>query len=234
MTKYLNRTGAKKYRQSKIDGTFSLGYRDVPDILKKYKIGKRAIDYGCGTGRSTRFLKQLGFETVGVDNSKEMIKQALAIDDTTQYFLIKSSHIPVLENSCDLIGAFFVLCTISTKEELLAVLKEVRRCLKDNGIFIAVTASDIFYQHEWLSYKTNYPGNDKLKSSDVAKFYLKDLEVELTNYYWTQDDNDELFKESGLEIVEELLPLGSKDDGIPWINETKIAPYVIYVAKKLS
>ena len=79
MLSYNNDTAAI-YKQSKIsDGTNLLAYRDIPSILEKYVRGKRAIDYGCGTGRSTRFLEELGYEVVGVDISQEMLKQALSI-----------------------------------------------------------------------------------------------------------------------------------------------------------
>jgi 2-polyprenyl-3-methyl-5-hydroxy-6-metoxy-1,4-benzoquinol methylase len=39
--------------------------------------GRRAVDFGCGgAGRSTRFLKGLGYEVVGIDVAEEMVEQA--------------------------------------------------------------------------------------------------------------------------------------------------------------
>ena len=232
MLSYNNDTAAI-YKQSKIsDGTNLLAYRDIPSILEKYVRGKRAIDYGCGTGRSTRFLEELGYEVVGVDISQEMLKQALSIDCQTHYFLIKNAEIPVLDDSCDLIFACLVVCTIPTKEELIALYKEVYRCLKKNGIFVVVTASDDFYTGNWLTYNVDYQQNKNLKSGDQSKFYLKNLGIELTNYYWTDQDYREISEISSLKIVEKIFPLGHPADGVAWVSETTNPPYAIYVNKK--
>ena len=65
---------AKEYSKLEFQNTYYLAFRDLPGIFINYVKGKQAIDFGCGTGRSTRFLKKYGFETIGVDISKEMIK----------------------------------------------------------------------------------------------------------------------------------------------------------------
>lgn len=229
---YSIQQNAKKYSLSAVKNTYYLAYRDVPELLEKYAPGQRAIDYGCGTGRSTRFLKDLGFETIGVDISKEMIDQAIATDDKNHYFVIENAQIPVVDHSCHIIFSCLVLCTIATKQEIVAILKEVFRCLKDDGIFIVVTASDIFYSRDWLSYNTDYPENKHPQNGDAVKFYLKDLDLNLTNYYWIHNDYCEFFDLANLKIIEKILPLGYESDGIQWVSETKFPPYAIYVLKK--
>jgi hypothetical protein len=77
MVKYLNPKEAKKYSLSGVSNTYYLGFRDVPALIEKYVQGKRAVDYVCGSGRSTRFIRDLGFETIDIDVSKEMLKQAV-------------------------------------------------------------------------------------------------------------------------------------------------------------
>ena len=67
---------AKEYAELEVEGTYFLAFRDVPNLLEKYAKGKRALDYGCGTGRSTRFLKKLGFETIGIDINQHMLDKA--------------------------------------------------------------------------------------------------------------------------------------------------------------
>jgi hypothetical protein len=143
----------------------------------------------------------------------------------------KKCKTPLMSGSCDLVFACFVLCTIQKREDLLAVLNEISRCLAKDGVLIVVIASDIFYSHQWLSYNTNYLENQNLKTSDATKFYLKDLDVELKNYYWTDKNNREFFKSANLEVVERLSPKGLVDDGISWVSELEYAPYLIYVLK---
>ena len=48
-------------------GTYSLVRRDLPGILARHISGRRALDFGCGTGRSSRLLTACGFDVVGVD-----------------------------------------------------------------------------------------------------------------------------------------------------------------------
>jgi SAM-dependent methyltransferase len=75
--------GAKRaaaYAKLEFPGTYYLAYRDLPDIIFEHVRGRKAIDFGCGAGRSTRFLQRLGFHAVGVDISGEMLKKARELD----------------------------------------------------------------------------------------------------------------------------------------------------------
>lgn len=224
---------AQKYLLSCFENTYYLGYRDIPSLLKKYAKGKKAIDYGCGTGRSTRFLTSLGFETLGVDLSKEMLAQALKIDTSSHFLLIKSAQVPVLSNSYDIAFSCFVFLTISSKNELISIFQEIHRCLKEDGIFIITTGSEQLYSHDWLSYNTNYPENSHLTSGSMAKIQLKDLGLDFINYFWTDKDYQEIFRFANFQLVEKHYPIGKQSENPNWISETKHAPYVIYVLKKM-
>jgi ubiquinone/menaquinone biosynthesis C-methylase UbiE len=223
---------AKKYALATYENTYYLGYRDIPLLLEKHTVGHRALDYGCGTGRSTRFLKTFGFETIGVDISKEMLTQALTIDNTSHYLHIKNATIPVLDASCDLVFSCFVLFTVPTKKELLSIFKETYRCLKEEGIFIIVTGSEHLYSHDWLSYNTDFPENKNPHSGSCTTIELKDLGIEYTNYYWTDADYMELFYRSNFHLIEKHFPLGSASERKDWVSETKYPPYTIYVLQK--
>jgi len=223
---------AEKYVRAGFENTYYLGYRDIPALLQKYKIGQKVIDYGCGTGRSTRFLKELGLNPIGVDISKEMLEQALKVDPTSHYLLIDSGHIPVLSESYDCIFCCFVLFAIPNKQELLSIFKEANRCLKSNGIFVIVTGSEELYSHEWLSYNVDYSQNRSLKSGDVARIQLADLGIEFVNYYWLDSDLTSLFQSANLQLIERHFPIGYTDEGRNWKSEIEHPPYVVYVLKK--
>lgn len=47
------------------------------EIIEKYFTGKTVIDIGCGTGRTTHPLYNMGFDVTGIDYSEGMIKIAL-------------------------------------------------------------------------------------------------------------------------------------------------------------
>ena len=79
---YQSATFAEDYSKLDFSNTYHLAFRDLPEIYSARVKGTAALDFGCGTGRSTRFLRGLGFETIGVDISPEMVAKAHEIDPT--------------------------------------------------------------------------------------------------------------------------------------------------------
>ncbi|MFX1295584.1 MAG: methyltransferase domain-containing protein [Promethearchaeota archaeon] len=75
-----NNVRAESYAKLEFSGTYYLAYRDLPEIILKHVKGKNVIDFGCGTGRSTRFLKKYGFNMIEIDISAEMLKKAQELD----------------------------------------------------------------------------------------------------------------------------------------------------------
>ena len=49
---------------------------------------------------------------------------------------------------------------------------------------------------------------------------------------WFDDDYRSLFSLAGLKLIETIKPLGKTNEPYEWINETNIAPWVIYVLGK--
>lgn len=223
---------AKAYKEVGNQGTYYLGRRDIPFLLQKYVTGKKVIDYGCGIGFVTRLLQKLGYNVVGVDNSAYMLTQALKEDQESHFIFIKSGKLPFLNSSYDCCICSFVLFSVSTKKELISICKEIFRCLKNNGIFIVITANEGLYNHEWISYDTNFEENKKLTSGALAKIKLKEENLTFTDYYWMNQDYLEVFNSSGFHLVEKLLPLGQPEDNEPWISEKHHAPFAIYVLQK--
>jgi hypothetical protein len=49
---------ARAYTELKFPGAYFLAFRDLPEIFGRHVSGSWAIDFGCGTGRSTGFLRR--------------------------------------------------------------------------------------------------------------------------------------------------------------------------------
>ena len=64
---------AEAYAALDFPGTYALAFGDLSRLFESHITGSDALDFGCGTGRSTRFLKRLGFRTTGIDISREMV-----------------------------------------------------------------------------------------------------------------------------------------------------------------
>jgi SAM-dependent methyltransferase len=75
------RAGA--YSQLEFPGTYYLAFRDIPEILTSYIDGTTALDFGCGTGRSTRFLTDHGFDVVAANHRRIRRRSHSRISTTT-------------------------------------------------------------------------------------------------------------------------------------------------------
>ena len=53
---YEDKIRAEAYSKLEFHKTYYLVYRDLPNIIEEHVKGKKALDFGCGTGKSTRFL----------------------------------------------------------------------------------------------------------------------------------------------------------------------------------
>ncbi len=223
---------AVSYRKTKYGMGRYLSYRDIPSLIRKYVHGKKALDNGIGTGISTEFLEELGFNVTGVDVSEEMLTQAIKSSPQTPVHLVKNGTLPFESDTYDLVFSSLVLFELGTKEEMVTYLQETERVMKEDGTFIAMTGSQDMYSKDWLIFNVDYKENENLKSGDLAKVYLCDAQIEFSDYYWTEADYQELFEKAGLHLVEIHYPLGKASDPYSWKDEKVVSPFVIFVAKK--
>ncbi len=224
---------AGEYAELGMEGTQYLAFRDIPMLIQEHAGSiKSALDYGCGAGRSTRFLKRLGFDVVGVDVSQEMLEQARSKDRSGEYHHIPSGHLPFEDSEFDLVFSSFVFLEVSRIEEIEGILKEMKRVLRKDGIIIFVTASMEASEGDWVSLSYSFPENDRpLRSGDTVKLLIRGIDVVLYDYYWTDDDYTQAAERAGLTLAKIHKPLGSREDSIDWRDETKMSPVAIYVLR---
>jgi len=233
---YEDATRADAYSKLKFPGTYYLAFRDLPRIVFEHVRGKDALDFGCGTGRSTRFLTQLQFAAIGVDISAEMVRKAREIDPHGDYRVLPEGDLSEFEeDSFDLVLSAFTFDNIPTMEKKVRLFTELRRVLRRDGKIVNLVSSPEIYCHEWASFSTkDYPENRKAKCGDVVRIVNVELEDRrpVEDVIWPDADYRETYRRAGLEPFGVYRPLGEEKEPYPWVNETRIAPWTIYVLGK--
>ncbi len=227
---------AEAYSKLEFPGTYYLAYRDLPQITSQHVKGRKALDFGCGTGRSTRFLEKLGFDVIGVDIAEDMIKKAMELDPEGDYFLIKDGDFSQLTNDTfDLVLSAFTFDNIPTAEKKIRNFRGLAVLLKKEGKIINLVSSPEIYTHEWASFSTkDFPENKHAKCGDKVRIIQLDTEDKrpVEDVIWTDECYRDVFKKADLELIEVYRPLAKETEPYEWVNETKIAPWVIYVLKR--
>lgn len=233
---YNNKIRAASYAMLEFPNTYYLAFRDVPAILKDHVTGIKALDFGCGTGRSTRFLKDQGLDTTGIDIASDMLKIARQKDPEGAYILVKDGDYAQLpEVYFDLVFAAFTFDNIPDHKKRIRILSELKELLSKNGRIILMDSSPELYVNECASFSTkDFPGNSKAKSGEIVKVIMNDVEDKrpVEDVIWFEEDYLDLFDKSGLELLRSYRPLAYDDEPYEWECETDIAPWVIYVLKK--
>ncbi len=230
---YEDDSRADAYSRLEFPGTYYLAYRDLPAIISAHVRGKMALDFGCGTGRSTRFLQGLGFDVVGVDIAKQMLIRARKLDPQGDYRLVPDGDLDVLPTSAyDLALSVFTFDNIATKEKKIALFRSLRRRIRKGGRIVSLVSAPEIYVNEWASFSTkDFPENRTAKSGDAVKIVMLDVEDKrpVNDIFWTDEDYLEVYKSAQLLPIKTYRPLAKASESITWVSETTIAPWVIYV-----
>lgn len=129
------------------------GERFVPDMSEKYIVaehyqrynavlnivkGKKVLDAACGAGYGTALMASVAEEVTGIDISSEAISFAnhrYSDISNARYLEASIAELPFSDNTFDVIVSFETIEHVN--EDLQnKFLKEIKRCLKDDGILI--------------------------------------------------------------------------------------------------
>lgn len=232
---YEDDTRASAYARLEFPGTYHLAFRDIPALIGEHARGTRSLDFGCGAGRSTRFLRSLGFDTVGVDISSQMVSRARAIDPTGDYRVVADGILSDLsEGAFDLVLCAFTFDNVPTMERKVFLFTTLARALRPGGRIVNLVSSPDIYLREWASFSTkDFPENRAARSGDRVRIVMLDVEDArpVEDILWTDEDYREVFRRSGLAVVALHRPLATTAEPWPWKSETTVPPWSIYVLR---
>lgn len=130
-------------------------------LINKYFTGKgRVLDVGCGTGRTTKPLKDKGFDVVGIDLSGEMINFAKSKYKDVEFRVMNACQLDFGDEEFDhVLFSFNGIDCIYPYSKRVECFKEIRRVMKRGGIFL-------FSSHNAWAIPTN---------RELIKFFFKNL-----------------------------------------------------------
>ena len=92
--------------------------------------GTLTVDVGCGEGRFSRHLKELGHKMTSFDPSRTMIEHAKESDPNGRYEIAQAHAMPLDNASADLAVAFMSLHDV---DQLQSSIDEIARVLGERG-----------------------------------------------------------------------------------------------------
>ena len=230
---YDDETRAGSYAKLAFPGTYSLAFRDLPAILRRFVRGSRALDFGCGTGRSSRFLRDLGFQVTGIDIASRMLTQARSLDPHGDYRLVADGEFGDLgTDPFDLVLAAFTFDNIPETGKKTSLFRRLGQLLGPGGRIVSIVSAPEIYLHEWASFSTEaFPENRDARSGDRVRIIMLDVEDPrpVEDILCTDDRYREIYERAGLRPLDVARPLGRPDEPYPWKSETTVAPWTIYV-----
>lgn len=176
-----------------VNNTVSVNYTDTQDLFLEYLPENGYIlDFGCGSGRDTKYFKEKGYKIEAIDGSEELCQIA------SEYSGIKVECMLFQDlNENDQYDGIWACASILhlSKTEMKDVLKKMIRSLKKNGIIYTS-----FKYGEFEGKK-----NDRYFSDFTEKIfqeYFINIEgVELEKQWVTADVRPDRGEEKWLNII---------------------------------
>lgn len=218
--KYYDMINAFKFRETDEELRF------FKRTLKKYnKTVRTILDVGCGTGRHSIPLSEMGFKVVGIDSSKEMLDVARKkIKKSNKNIRLEMADLRTYESRSKfdcVLCADASLAIFIEKGALVKALKNINKNLKESGIFFYDVWNYAEYK-DWppINTWTEKKGDDEMTilrktrvdSSGIYQFddvisIKKDgkssfvLKANYKSKVWRYREWLKIFRESGFKTV---------------------------------
>jgi 2-polyprenyl-3-methyl-5-hydroxy-6-metoxy-1,4-benzoquinol methylase len=179
--------------ESFINGTVAVDFEKTQNkFLEKLPSGAYILDFGCGSGRDTKYFMEHGYKVDAIDGSDELVRYA------SEYTGINVKK--MLFQELDVNGLYDGIWACSSilhlpKEELRDVFVKMSKALKDNGfIYTSFKYSD-FEGVRNGRYFTDF-------TLESFKDFIKDIpSIDISEYWISSDVRKGRDKEKWLNLI---------------------------------
>jgi SAM-dependent methyltransferase len=175
----------------------------------------------------------LGFEAVGVDIAEPMLALARERDPGGEYVLVPEGDLRALPaGTCDLVLSVFTFDNVPTLEKKAALFRSMKQLLNRRGRIVSLVSTPEIYVNEWASFSTkDFSGNRTARSGESVFTMMLDVADRrpVADVLCTDEDYQEVYRRAGLVPLRTYRPLAKLTEPFPWVSETTIPPWVIYV-----
>ena len=168
-----------KNAENFVSGTVSVDFKQTQDkFLNRLKPNGYILDFGCGSGRDTKYFLKSGFQVDAIDGSSELCKIA------SEYTGLEVKQ--MLFQELDSIGKYDGIWACSSilhlpKKELKLVLRKMGTALKENGIIYTSFKYGEFEGERNGRYFTDF-------TIEMFTFFLQDIDNLKVEEYWITGD----------------------------------------------
>jgi hypothetical protein len=104
--------------------------------------------------------------------------------------------------------------------------------LADGGCIVNLVSAPAIYINEWASFSTrDFPENRNARSGDRVRIVMLDVADRrpVEDVLCSDAGYREMYTQAGLDLVATHSPLGDASEPYPWVSETEVSPWAIYV-----
>ncbi len=216
-----------------MSGTDTIPFELLSKILRAHPGISKALDLGCGAGRSSAFLEDLGFSVTAVDKNPFMCERARERVRDARVITADAQQLRLDSGTFDLVFSSWMLVEISTQLQMQSIFTEAFRLLRDGGVFVFIVNTAEFYRGRWVSNDVDFPENvGELTSGAPVRTGLIGQGIVVDDFFWKESDYRELAIVTGFDIERVERPTASVSDSQVWFDELVVPPYAVFFCRR--
>ena len=181
-----------KNADSFIEGTIAVNFNSTQDRFINILSGKKVLDFGCGSGRDTKYFLEKGLDITAIDGSKEICARA------SEYTGIDVKQ--MLFQELDEIDTYDGIWACSSilhlqKKELTAVFRKMILALRLNGVIYTSFKNGDFEGYRNGRFFTDFT----LEEFEKLITDIEDIRIE--DHWITEDVRPERKEEKWLNLL---------------------------------